>query len=110
MTQKTIEIDCDVSELKHVLSEVKVYLSYVPAEIVDLFFDICKGPGKLFSIEQSTASRTETLLVFKPAKRLLDFMSAVRAGDFERLIVERRFTHKFPHFRGSIPPRCKIND
>ena len=97
-----IKIDADISELKHVLSELESYLPSAPSEIVDLFFEPYKGTGKLFSIKQFSTSRTETLLVFKPTKCLLDFVSAVRARDFERLIVERRFTHKFPYFRGKI--------
>ena len=72
------------------LSDLEFNLPRLPAEIRQKIAAAIHDPSDLISIETQRSSSGDPLTVhIKPSDWLLDFQSACRTGNFEKLFVER---------------------
>ena len=85
----SIIVDANISEFKKYLDELTVAAKRFP-ELVQRFVDLWDCLPHVLDIESHTAEGTNKLsIVFKPGKRLLEFLVALRTGD--RKVVLSQF-------------------
>jgi len=98
MSENMITLTANTDELTHALSDIKLHIANAPREVIDLFLRRFNALSKIFRLETSTAPGARIAVTFKPTDGLLNFMGAMRAGEFQRLIVESEFVHDNPFF------------
>lgn len=87
ISENVITLTAHTDELSHALSDLELHIANAPREVIDLFLHRFNAPGKIFRLETSAAPGARVAVTFKPTDGLLDFIGAMRAGEFQRLIV-----------------------
>lgn len=84
----TIDLAADTTELTRLIEELLSDLSDAPHEIRKLALDFLNLPFELVSFELGVTSGAVVTALLKPSQRLLDLRLAVRARDFDLLLVK----------------------
>jgi hypothetical protein len=82
-------VKLDSDEHLNAISELNVYPSlHLGKSLIDHIRHFIDFPAELVSIEMHSTIGTSATVCLKPSKGLLDLLAAVRASNFEGLIVE----------------------
>jgi len=85
--QQNIVLTVDASTLDECVKELLSDLTDAPGEVRERALDFLNAPSELVSVESGIASGAMVPLLFKPSQRLLDLCAAVRARNFDGIIV-----------------------
>ena len=88
-------LKADTSELSAFLDELLADLSNVPDEVGELLLNFLKFSPELVSFECGVAAGAVVTILLKPSQRLIDLGLAIRAGNFDLLLVERSHGFSF---------------
>lgn len=84
----TVTIKSDGSELTAFLKRLSSELVDLPKEFRKPAFMFFKIKSDLVRFECRTTARAEVTILLKPSQRLLDFETAIRAGNFNFFTIE----------------------
>lgn len=87
---KTLALHCDSSSLCAAIAELSQLAQRFP-ERVQAFLNAADCPPELAGLDLGflvTVTADEQGIALQPSNRFLHFLSAMRAGDFDRLAVE----------------------
>lgn len=91
MKKVVCEIKGDGSEILKTLSELESYLPRLSRKGIIRLTNFLDNPTKVVRFENHpTAEGTGVVILVKPSDRLLNFLAAIRAGDFDNSIFKRR--------------------
>lgn len=82
----SIPVKLDTTECMALIRELSA--TELPQKVAQLLLGILQAPAEFCRIESGPTTRAGITLLLKPSNRLRDFAAAVRAGDFQRLVVE----------------------
>ena len=82
-----LEVRLDASAVMAVIEQLKLDLADAPLQVRKLALDLVDLPFELVGFEQGETTRAGVTVLLKPSQRLLDFAAAVRARDFDHLVV-----------------------
>ena len=90
MEKKVCNIKGDGEELLRIFSELKVYLPRLSRKGRQAMFNLFENSADVIRCESQAAPKgTDITIFFKPTERLLDFLAAIRAGNFDNRIIKR---------------------
>lgn len=93
MVERTV-IKLESSEFVAALSELKLYfevteaLLHVPKSLLRRCLRLFNTPSELCRIEARSTKRATTTIRLKPSDSFLDFLSALRASNLQRLAIK----------------------
>lgn len=85
---KELAFQVDAEPLQRVLLELELELVDAPLQVRELALDFIDGTSELCRVEQGVASGAVVPILLEPSQGVLDFLSAVRARDFDALLIK----------------------
>ncbi len=82
---REIKVELDATALNEFISQL---LADFPHELGQLPLDLVDVPSELVCFEQGVASGAVLPILLKPSQRLLDLGAAIRARNFDLLVVK----------------------
>lgn len=94
--KSSINISLDSSEFKKAVSELELNIPQRFSEIGELSFNFSDFFLECFSFKHKSTEGASVVVSLEPTDSFFDFLSAVRASDFNNHIIKRFFHNKSP--------------